>query len=107
MELLISTRDAIALKDTIIGNARNGYMKTWRVVTSKDGEDLLTHSPTQWDEKVLLRFDAKDSTLTVSTTYWRGRNVPSDDDRGYYLGRFVEVLLTDYRNSINSLTVNL
>lgn len=107
MELLVNTKHAISLKNTIIEDAKNGVLKTWRVVTSKEGNELLTHSPEQWNERVLLNLIASGESLMITTTYWRGHTVPSDEDRSFYLGRITEVLLANYRNMFSSITITI
>ena len=107
MVISISTNSASALKHAILKDAEDGILKTWRVVKSKESGELLTHSPEQWNEKVLLVLtpDDNDSHLKITTTFWRGYPIPTDDDRGYYFGRFVEVLLANYRTMFSEIAI--
>lgn len=109
MEILIYTSNATSLKQALINDANEGTLKTWKVVKSKENGDLLTHSPEQWDEKVLLILTPKDENkqLVVTSSYWRGNTIPTDDDRSYYFGRFVEILLANYRNMFREINIKV
>ena len=109
MEIKISTSSASALKTALIKGADDGTLKTWRVVKSKENGELLTHSPEQWNEKVLLILTPieNDNLLIVTTSYWRGHSVPTDDDRSYYFGRFIEALLANYRHMFSEINITV
>lgn len=109
MEITIITSSASTLKAALIKGAVDGTLKTWRVVKSKENGELLTHSPEQWNEKVLLVLTPIDSDnrLVVTSSYWRGYSVPSDDDRSYYFGRFVEALLANYRHLFSEINIKV
>ena len=109
MEIMIKTDNASLLKQTLLSDASEGTLKTWRVVKSKESGELLTHSPEQWNEKVLLMLTPRDGDkhLVVTSSYWRGNSIPTDDERSYYFGRFVEVLLANYRHLLSGIVIRI
>lgn len=80
-----------------------GGLQTWKMVKDADGKPLYTHTPQQWSEKALIDREVKQDRVFFTITYWNGKPEPSMDDKGYYFGRFTEVLLVHFRNYITRL----
>jgi hypothetical protein len=105
MKIIIPTQSAEALKNKILKYSENDTLKTWLIRKDSAGNKYLTHEPAQWLDKALLRFDVNASQLEVSLTWWDGKEKPSEDLKGYYIGRFIEVLLVHFRNDFITLTI--
>lgn len=103
MKIVIKTNDAKALKNKILNDAKKGALTTWEH-RKNDDDQFITHSPDQWLDKVLLVFTPSDDNkeLTVTTSYWKGKDVPTDDEKGTILGRFSERLWIQYKKDLSS-----
>lgn len=108
MKIIINSSNSKSLKQIIINDTLSEKLPTWGIVYNAQGDKLLTHTPAQWNERVLLVLsDNNDKELVVNASYWKNHEVPSLDEIGYYFGRFVEVLLTHYRDSIININIHL
>lgn len=103
MKIVIKTNDAKALKNKILNDAKNGNLNTWEHRSNKE-DQFITHSPDQWADKVILVFTPSydNKELTVTPSYWKGKDVPTDDEKGTILGRFCERLWNQYKNDLSS-----
>lgn len=98
MEIKVYTKDSSSLKSHIIDAANKGELNTWGTRKDKEGDSLLTHTPEQWYDKVVLKFTPNDQYLGIKPYYWNGNKEPTEDDYGYILGRFTEILLARFRD---------
>lgn len=106
MRLIIKGADCSAIKKEIIEDSLSEKLPTWGVVYNAQGEQLLTHTPPQWNERVLLVLTIENNNeLVVTASYWKNHDIPSFDDISYYFGRFVEALLSHYRNQIDTIII--
>jgi hypothetical protein len=103
MKITIPTSTGAALEKKIFKAVEDETLKTWEV---RSGEvKYLTHKPEQWYDKVLLRFTVTKEALEVDTYWWKG-NVPNEDVKGYYIGRFTEALLVHFRGDFETFTIS-
>lgn len=108
MLIVIKGPNCKVLRSSIINDALSEKLPTWGVVNTVQGERLLTHTPEQWNERVLLVLSANnDAEIVVSASYWKNHEVPSLDDISFYYGRFVEILLAHYRDRISSIEISI
>lgn len=108
MRIIINGKNSHTLRQTIVSDSLSEKLPTWGVVNNIKGEQLLTHTPAQWNERVLLVItEVNDHVLAVTASYWKNHEVPSLDDISYYFGRFIEILLIHYREQINRIEIEL
>ncbi len=108
MLIVIKGSNCKTLRSSIIDDALSEKLPTWGVVNTAQGDKLLTHTPEQWNERVLLVLSADtDSEIVVTASYWKNHEVPSLDDISFYFGRFVEILLAHYRDRISSIEITV
>src|SRR4051812_20140145 len=98
MKIVIPITTGADLKKKIFEAVKDETLKTWEVRTGQ--VKYLTHKPTQWYDKVLLKFLVTETILEIDTYWWKG-NVPDEDVKGYYIGRFTEVLLVHFRDDFD------
>lgn len=104
MRIEIHTSNATALWNKIKKDIDNDVLKTWSIVKNADKEDFLTHKPTQWFNKALLKPTiTTNPTRLILTVNWFTNSVPDEYTKGFYIGRFTEVLLEHYRASFSKL----
>lgn len=101
---VIATISSAALWGKIKKDIADENIKTWNVVKNSDGNEYLTHNPSQWINKALIKpsFETKPERLILSITWWKGQ-VPTEYIKGFYVGRFTEVLLEHYRKDYSKL----
>ncbi len=104
MKIVIPTQAGEALKNKIIKFVEDENLKTW-VVRSSGGTKYLTHKPEQWYDLALIGFTVATNQLEAYVTWWKGKE-PGEDVKGYYLGRFVEILLVHFKSEYKNLTIN-
>lgn len=97
MKIEIHTDTPLSLWKKIKKDISDNKIKTWIIVFSGAGEELLTHVPPQWFKKALLKpsIDEKPNRLIFTVTWFTGEN-PNQYTKGLYVGRFTEELLEHY-----------
>lgn len=104
MIITIPTTKGEALKKKIFDAVEDGTLETW-VTRTGEKAVYLTHKPAQWYDRVILKFTTNDKALIIETDWWKG-NLPDEDIKGYYIGRFCEVLLAHFRIDFSTFTVS-
>ena len=101
---VITTISPAALWTKIKKDITDENIKTWSVVKNNANNEYLTHNPPQWIDKALIKptFETKPERLILTITWWKGK-VPTEYIKGFYVGRFTEVLLEHYRSDYNKL----
>ena len=80
-----------------------GDLKTWKRVENDKNETLYSHTPEQWAEKAMPKpYIYKDRT-TFKITWWSKNDEPTNEVKGYIVGRFTEILLVHFRNYFTKL----
>jgi hypothetical protein len=105
MKIIIPTQQAEVLKNKMFKSVEDEILKTWIIRKDADGKKYLTHKPDQWYDLALLAFTVKTNQLDISITWWNGKE-PNEDIKGYYVGRFVEILLVHFKDAFTTFTVN-
>jgi hypothetical protein len=93
------------LLDAIDKAMNDGDLKTWKIVKGSAGQELYTHTPEQWNEKALISREVKLDRVVFEITFWNGNPAPSIEIKGYYFGRFTEILLVHFGNRFSRLEV--
>lgn len=105
MKIEIYTWQGESLIKQIFSAVENEDVKTWVVRKDRDGNEFLTHKPEQWCDKALLRMEATEDGVTVVISWWTRAGEPTDDIKGYYIGRFTELLLVNFKNQFQKLEI--
>lgn len=105
MKIKIYGRQGERLIMQIFSAVENEEVKTWVVRKDKDGNKFLTHKPEQWYDKALLSMDAAEDGVTVGIRWWKSVEEPTDDIKGYYIDRFTELLLVNFKNQFEKLEI--
>ena len=104
MKIEIYTDSSQELIDEIFNASREETIKTWIIRESKEGKAFLTHKPDQWVDKALFGFINNKDKLIIHLTWW-SNNVPTEDIKGYYMGRFTEVLLVNFSDKYGKFEI--
>jgi len=104
MEIKISTTRWKSLIQKIFEHVESDA-RTWTIKKSQEGLKLLTHSPKQWCDHALLNLTATDTHVIVEIRYWKNQPVPSDSDKAIYIGRFIEMLLEDFKDDFETIEI--
>jgi hypothetical protein len=100
--------DAITTTPQQLINAINkaltdGDLRTWKKVQNSNNETLYTHTPEQWVEKALIKPTAQKDRALFKIKWWDIKEEPSIEIKGYYIGRFTEILMVHFRNYFTKL----
>jgi len=98
-----SPKELVAAIDKLMNE---GELKTWKIVKDANNQIMYTHTPEQWNEKALITRESKADRVLFGITYWDGKPAPSIELKGYYLGRFTEILLVHLRSQFAKLEVS-
>ncbi len=104
MKIIIPTQRAEALKNEIFKAVEDEDLKTWVITKDAKNTLYLTHKPAQWNNLALIGFTVKANQLEAYLTWWKDKE-PNEDIKGYYIGRFAEVLLVHFKSQFNNFTV--
>ncbi len=104
MRIEIHTPDPSFLIEKIKGDIAADKIKTWSIVLDADKRQYLTHKPEQWFKKALLKpsIGAIPQRLILTVT-WFSNSIPTEYIKGFYVGRFTEVLLEHYKLDFSKL----
>lgn len=104
MKIEIYTKQGENLIKQIFSAVENEDVKTWVVRKDKDGDKFLTHKPEQWYDKALFGMQATEEKVTIKLTWWKDKE-PSEDIKGYYVGRLTELLLVNFKNKFGKFEI--
>jgi hypothetical protein len=105
MKIIIPTQTGESFKNKIFKYVEDENLKTWLIRKDSDGNKFLTHKPDQWYDLALIGFSIKQNQLEVYLNWWKGKE-PNEDVKGYYIGRFVEILLVHFKNDFINFTIS-
>jgi hypothetical protein len=105
MRIEIYTKTGESLIRQIFSAIENEDVKTWVIKKNKDGDKFLTHKPEQWCDKALFGLKATDDKVTISLHWWEKIGEPADDIKGYYIGRFTELLLVNFKEKFTKFEI--
>lgn len=113
----INTSDAEKLIRKIFKCCENGEdsneidIDTWNTTQTKSGTRVLVHTTKQWEDKCNIHIDPspENDTILVTARYWK--KYPIEQRTGteldYILGRFTELILVHFKESIFSIDINI
>lgn len=82
---------------------KDGDLKTWSKLVSKNDETLYSHTPEQWNEKAMPIVHIHEDKFKFSMTWLAKNEEPAEATKGYILGRFTEVLMVHFKNHFTHL----
>lgn len=93
------------LVEAINMEMKDGKLKTWERKFNAVNETIYNHNTEAWSDKVMIKpFVGKDR-VSFRTTYWTGKEAPTDAQRGYVIGRFVELLMVHFNKRFSRLEI--
>lgn len=104
MKIELYTDKAQVLTNKIFKSVDDETIKTWISKTDTMGVKYLTHKPEQWEDKAVFVFEAEKFKLVI-TLLWLTGNEPTNDIKGYYMGRFTEILLVHFSNEFSKFEI--
>ncbi|KEO71670.1 hypothetical protein [Anditalea andensis] len=105
MKIIIPTSSGESLKTKIFKFVEDENLKTWVIRIDSKSEKYLTHKPNQWYDLALIEFIVLPNQLEAKIAWW-DNNEPTDEVKGYYIGRFVEILLVHFKDNFKNFSVN-
>lgn len=97
------TKNPSQLLQAIQKAIKDDTLKTW-VAREDDKKNILyTHVPEQWVDKALIQPTAGTNKASFTINWWASKGEPSQEIKGYYIGRFTEILLVHFRNYFDRL----
>lgn len=102
MKIEAITKNPLTLLSAIKKAIKDNELKTWVITKSTKDEELFTHSPDQWVDKALIRPVLSTGKLTFEITGWNSK-LPDEATKGYYAGRFTEVLSVHFAGYFDHL----
>ena len=114
MKYKIYCKDAASLINTIFScfkkkdkdgkrvkvDAQRNTIDTWDYTTADDDEEVLVHTPQQWDKKGCQSLTASidNDYIQVKFHYWKSfkKEERNGDEEKYYLGRLTELVLVHF-----------
>lgn len=106
MQIVIHTKNGQLLLKNIYSKIDSGELKTWEIRINKNQEVLFNNTPEQWAGKVLLKPDDHYNGFKIITTYWSSSPAPNEANKGYIIGRFIEILMVHFKDQFSKLEVS-
>ncbi|MDI1254549.1 MAG: hypothetical protein PSV16_00485 [Flavobacterium sp.] len=101
MRIEAITNHPAQLQNAINKAFKDNDLKTWSVKKNDKMEDRYTHTG-QWEDKAIIKPELLTKKMTFTVIGWEN-NPPNEATKGYYLGRFTEILMVHFRNYFNHL----
>ncbi len=115
MKYRIITTDAAKSIKTIIQcvkahkDPQGNDINTWDVKKDQTDEELLVHTPDQWESVGCLSLTPNEENDEIKVTfhYWRNYSTKdrSGDEDKYLLGRFTELMLVHFERQYTSINI--
>lgn len=105
MRIEIYTKSGENLIKQIFSAVEKESIKTWVIRTDRQEKKYLTHKPEQWCDKALFGMRATDDKVIISLYWWDSHNEPTEEIKGYYMGRFTELLLVNFRDKFTKFEI--
>ena len=107
MQIIIHTDDAKKLSSTILNSIKN-KLETWETKKDKKGYNIYYHSTKskQWENELYIKpysDSDRNDKLYFRVTEIDGQPLSFENEFGYLMGRFMEILIvhfSDYYNKI-------
>lgn len=104
MEITVYTKNAKNLLSKISKSITDNKLKTWDIIKDSENNDLFSHTPDQWKEKAMLKSKINTENLKFIICWWEGEE-PEEKVKGYILGRFIEVLMVNFRKEFENIKI--
>ncbi|WP_435523545.1 hypothetical protein [Chryseobacterium indoltheticum] len=105
MTITVYTNNAKDLLSKISKKVTEDQLKTWDIKKDSNNDILFSHSPEQWSEKAMLKAIVNKENLKFAICWWEKNTEPEERTKGYITGRFIEVLMVNFRNEFETIKV--
>lgn len=108
MQIIIHTDDAKKLNSNILSNIKN-KLETWEVKKDKKGYNVYYHSTKskQWENELYIKPYINDinDKLYFRVTKIYGESLDFENEFGYLMGRFMEILIVHFSEDYNKIEI--
>ncbi|MTH15903.1 hypothetical protein [Flavobacterium sp. LC2016-01] len=109
MEIIIHTDDAKKLASAIFSKIKN-KLETWEAKKDEQGYNIYYHSTKskQWENEHYVKpfvESVSNQKLYFRVTEIEGVKLDFQNDFGYLLGRFIEVLIVHFSDEYNKIEI--
>lgn len=106
MKIKANSKNPQKLVNAIDKAIQDDDLKTWGIVHNDKKETLYSHTPEQWNEKAMLKPYVKEDYVLFVVSWWKKNGEPDEETQGYILGRFIEILMVNFKDHFDSLEIN-
>lgn len=83
---------------------------TWSYIKTDDGQNVIFHNPSQYtsnpSKNVVFSVGTKDNLVCLENGYWKANTIqPSEDMIYFHIGRLIEMLLSNFRDFFDKITI--
>lgn len=101
MVLKFYTENPLQLENDIMQLVESGKLRTWEVQEGVMRDKYLIHTPIQWRGKGAIELcsaDDEENTYLEVNVIVANEGDEANRDRGYFLGRFCELMFVNFNN---------
>ena len=109
MQIIIHTDDAKKLSSTMLEKMKD-ELETWSVTKDKKGYNIYFHSTKsrQWENVLYMKpyiYNERNEKLFFGVTEIDGEPLEFENEFGYLMGRFVEILIVHFSEEYNRIEI--
>jgi hypothetical protein len=109
MQIIIHTDDAKKLNSTILNSIKD-KLETWEAKKDKNGFNIYYHSTKskQWENELYIKpyiDNDRNEKLYFRITEIDGEKLDFENEFGYLMGRFMEILIVHFSNGYNKIEI--
>lgn len=109
MQIIIHTDDAKKLSSTILNSVKD-KLETWEAKKDNKGYNIYYHSTKskQWENQLFIKpygDGGKNQKLSFRVTEIDGEPLDFENEFGYLLGRFLEILIVHFSDEYNKIEI--
>jgi len=105
MRIEVNTSKPKGLFGIIHKGINDGERRTWEFAYDSSNQEFITHKPEQYNSKALLSHRFEPRKLIFEITWFSDYDEPDEYIKGFYLGRFSELLLGRYASEFENLQI--
>ena len=106
MEIIVLSEQPQILVYAINNAIQKNELKTWDKVADKKNETVYTHTPRQWDEKIMIKPHINSKYVLFEIILQSSNTESLEFKQGYILGRFIEILIVHFKKYFTSIRIN-
>ena len=105
MRIEVNTSRPKSLFNIIHKDISDGERRTWIFVYDSNDQEFITHKPEQYFSKALISERFESNKLIFEVTWFSDHEEPDEYTKGFYMGRFSEMLLGRYSSEFENLQI--